>query len=277
MMAQLIIHGNIAKEYAEKFSSQITYLKKENGGLSDARNYGLEYTSGDYIAFVDSDDYISENLYENLLPYMNEKYDMVKIKIELVGEDGKTIKKNESPEFKDKNGEEAFEILYKTDVMTEVAWGYIYRRDFWMKNNFKFAKGMYHEDFGLIPIIMLNAKKVASSLVGTYFYVQTEHSITRGNPERKCKMADDLILHYDNMLKTIENMDISKHSKENIKIYYTNCLILETDNLNGKLRKDYIKKLKERKLSNNIKPRNLKQILKKLLLNMSVELYLSLR
>ena len=277
MMAQLIIHGNIAKEYAEKFSRQITYLKKENGGLSDARNYGLEYTSGDYIAFVDSDDYISENLYANLLPYMNEKYDMVKIKIELVGEDGKTIKKNESPEFKDKNGEEAFEILYKTDVMTEVAWGYIYRRDFWMKNNFKFAKGMYHEDFGLIPIIMLNAKKVASSLVGTYFYVQTEHSITRGSPERKCKMADDLILHYDNMLKTIENMDISKHSKENIKIYYTNCLILETDNLNGKLRKDYIKKLKERKLSNNIKPRNLKQILKKLLLNMSVELYLSLR
>ena len=145
--------------------------------------------------------------------------------------------------------------------MTEVAWGYIYRRDFWMKNNFKFAKGMYHEDFGLIPIIILNAKKVASSLVGTYFYVQTEHSI----------------LHYDNMLKTIENMDISKHSKENIKIYYTNCLILETDNLNGKLRKDYIKKLKERKLSNNIKPRNLKQILKKMLLNMSVELYLSLR
>ena len=277
MMAQLIIHGNIAKEYAEKFSRQITYLKKENGGLSDARNYGLEYTSGDYIAFVDSDDYISENLYANLLPYMNEKYDMVKIKIELVGEDGKTIKKNESPEFKDKNGEETFEILYKTDVMTEVAWGYIYRRDFWMKNNFKFAKGMYHEDFGLIPIIILNAKKVASSLVGTYFYVQTEHSITRGNLERKCKMADDLILHYDNMLKTIENMDISKHSKENIKIYYTNCLILETDNLNGKLRKDYIKKLKERKLSNNIKPRNLKQILKKMLLNMSVELYLSLR
>ena len=130
-MAQLIIHGNIAKEYAEKFSRQITYLKKENGGLSDARNYGLEYTSGDYIAFVDSDDYISENLYANVLPYMNEKYDMVKIKIELVGEDGKTIKKNESPEFKDKNGEEAFEILYKTDVMTEVAWGYIYRRDFW--------------------------------------------------------------------------------------------------------------------------------------------------
>ena len=79
------------------------------------------------------------------------------------------------------------------------------------------------------------------------------------------------------MLKTIENMDISKHSKENIKIYYTNCLILETDNLNGKLRKDYIKKLKERKLSNNIKPRNLKQILKRMLLNMSVELYLSLR
>lgn len=277
MMDQQTIHGNIAKAYATKYPKQTIYLEKKNGGLSDARNYGLRYASGDYITFVDSDDYVSDKLYEKLLPYMKENYDMVKIKIELVGEDGGTIKVNESSEFKDKNGEEAFDILYKTDVMTEVAWGYIYKRTFWTDNNFKFEKGMYHEDFGLIPIVMLNARKVASSNIGTYFYVQTEKSITRGNPDKKIKMAQDLLVHYDNMLQTIEQMQITEHSKENIKIYYTNCLILETNNLTGKERKDYIKKLRRRKMSRNIKPRNLKQIMKKILLDMSIELYLKIR
>lgn len=277
MMDQQTIHGNIAKVYAAKYPKQAIYLEKKNGGLSDARNYGLRYASGDYITFVDSDDYVSDKLYEKLLPYMKENYDMVKIKIELVGEDGGTIKVNESPEFKDKNGEEAFDILYKTDVMTEVAWGYIYKRTFWTDNNFKFEKGMYHEDFGLIPIVMLNARKVASSNIGTYFYVQTEKSITRGNPDKKIKMAQDLLVHYDNMLQTIEQMQITEHSKENIKIYYTNCLILETNNFTGKERKDYIKKLRRRKMSRNIKPRNLKQIMKKILLDMSIELYLKIR
>ena len=136
---------------------------------------------------------------------------------------------------------------------------------------------MYHEDFGLIPIVMLNARKVASSNIGTYFYVQTEKSITRGNPDKKIKMAQDLLVHYDNMLQTIEQMQITEHSKENIKIYYTNCLILETNNFTGKERKDYIKKLRRRKMSRNIKPRNLKQIMKKILLDMSIELYLKIR
>ena len=49
--------GKIAKEYALKYKDKIIYLEKENGGLSDARNYGMNYATGQYIAFVDSDDY----------------------------------------------------------------------------------------------------------------------------------------------------------------------------------------------------------------------------
>ena len=174
-------------------------------------------------------------------------------------------------------GEEAFEILYKTDVMTEVAWGYIYRKDFFMENNFKFAKGLYHEDFGLIPLIMLKAKKVASSNVGKYFYVQTEKSITRGDDSKKLQRAQDLLKHYDNMIKEVENFDISEKSKENIKIYYTNCIILEVANLQGQAQKDYIKEIKKRKMTKNIKARNIKQFIKKVILNISIKLYLKLR
>ena len=73
--------GKIAKEYALKYKDKIIYLEKENGGLSDARNYGMNYATGQYIAFVDSDDYISEELYPKLVKYMIDDYDLIKIKI----------------------------------------------------------------------------------------------------------------------------------------------------------------------------------------------------
>ena len=161
--------------------------------------------------------------------------------------------------------------------MTEVAWGYLYKRSFYNKNKFEFTKGKYHEDFGLIPLILLKAEKVASVDVFGYNYVQSENSITRGNPEKIIKRAEDLLYFYDNMIKKIEEYDISQKSKDNIKIYYTNCLILQTENLDGKNRKQYIKEIKKRKIINNIKPRNFKQFIKNIILHISINLYLKIR
>lgn len=232
---------------------------------------------GEYVSFVDSDDYITENLYLDLLPYMDEKYDMIKFQIEKVDEEGHLLSKNYTPIFDNKNGEEAFEILYKTDVMTEVAWGYIYRREFLKSNNFKFTKGKYHEDFGLIPLVILKATKVASTNVFGYNYVQTAQSITRGNNKTIYNRAMDLLYFYDNMLEKIKEYNISEKSKENIKIYYTNCIILEITNLSRQEQKEYIKEIKKRKLVKNIKARNLKQLIKKIILNISIKLYLKIR
>lgn len=268
--------GAIAKEFAKKYSN-IQYFEKENGGLSDARNFGVRYATGDYITFVDSDDYVSKNVYVKLLPYMQENYDMVKIQIAKVNENEEIIDRNDSPKFENKTGEEAFDILYKTDVMTEVAWAYIYRKEFYTSNDFQFAKGLYHEDFGLVPLIMLKAGKVASTNIGCYNYVQTANSITRGNSSKNFQRANDLLKHYDNMLKSIENYNISNTSKENIKIYYTNCIILEVNNLKEKERKEYIKQIRKRKITKNIKARNLKQLLKKIILDINIGLYLKLR
>ena len=50
----------------EKYPQKIVYLKKENGGLSDARNYGIPYAKGEYIAFLDSDDYVEKDIYKEM-------------------------------------------------------------------------------------------------------------------------------------------------------------------------------------------------------------------
>ena len=271
--------GQIAKKYANKYKDKIIYLEKENGGLSDARNYGLEYAKGDYISFVDSDDYISKNLYSELVKYMEKDYDMIKFGILIVDLKNNKIIENKSQQFENKTGEEAFDILYKTDKMTEIAWGYLYKASFWKENNFKFTKDMYHEDFGLIPLVILKAKKVASTNILGYYYVQSDKSITRNSDEKKkLKMSYDLLKFYDNMIKEIENYDISKKSKENIKIYYTNCILLEIKNISRKVEKQkYIKEIRKRKMIKNIKVRNFKQLVKRILLNFNIECYLKIQ
>ena len=269
--------ADIAKQYVVKDPDRVLYFEKTNGGLSDARNYGLKYATGEYISFVDSDDYITENLYMDLLPYMEQKYDIIKFQFAKVNEQGKILEKNYTPLFEQKTGEEAFDILYKTDVMTEVAWGYLYKREFFRKNNFEFTKGKYHEDFGLIPLVILKANTVAGVNVFGYNYVQTDKSITRGNEEIAYKRAQDLLYFYDEMIEKIKEYDISETSKENIKIYYTNCIILEVNNLKGKEQKNFIAEIKRRKLADNIKARNAKQFIKKIILKISIKLYLKLR
>ena len=79
------------------------------------------------------------------------------------------------------------------------------------------------------------------------------------------------------MLKEIEKYNVSNQSKENIKIYYTNCIILEVNNLSKQEQKLYIKEIRKRKLVKNIKARNFKQLLKKIILNINIRWYLKLR
>ena len=63
--------------------------------------------------FVDSDDYITENLYPNLLPYMEQKYDMIKFKIAKVDEQGNVLEKNYTPLFEEKSGEGGIRLYIK--------------------------------------------------------------------------------------------------------------------------------------------------------------------
>ena len=256
----------------------IKYLKKENGGLSDSRNFAISYVTGKYISFIDSDDYISENLYSNLEKYIDKNIDLIKFKMQKVDENGSILEKLDGPIFEKCTGEEGYEKLCTNDKFLDPACIYLYKTEFFKQNHFEYAKGTYHEDFGLTSLIILKAKSFVSTSEDGYYYLQSNNSITRDvNYEKEIQKSKDLLKHYDNMIEKIKEYDISEKSKNLIKRYYTNTVILKAKDLKEKDLQNYIKQIKIRKMYKNIKPYNLKQFIKRIILRFNVKFYLKLR
>ena len=108
--------------------------------------------------------------------------------------------------------------------------------------------------------------------------MQSRNSVTRTTDYTKnVKKVFDTLLHYDNMIKEIENYQISQKAKENVKIFYTNSILLRINDLQKEDRKKFIKEIKKRKMAKNIKARNIKQVLKRLILEINIPLYLKIR
>lgn len=269
---------SIIKEYIKLHPSKIDYVVKENTGIADTRNIGIERSRGEYIIFIDSDDYIATDLLEKLQQYIKEEPDLIKYKLTCVTQDLEEIEKVGGPVFKKKTGEDAFNSLYYQDKLMDSPCLYAMRREYLLEKGFKFAKGRYHEDFGLIPQIIVNAKEVISTDIYGYYYIQSENSIMRNADYKKTvKKLEDSFAHYDLMLKSIEKSDISDETKENMKIFYTNSILQKLKTLDKKEQKEYIGEFKKRKMTQNIKARNLKQSIKKLILKASISMYLKLK
>lgn len=268
----------IIKEYVKKFPNKVKYYSKENGGLSDARNYGVEKATSDYLCFVDSDDYIDIKLFETLKSEIEKKVELIKYKAIAVDSNYNEIEKVDGPVFETTNGQDAFNKLVFRDAFLENAWLYLYKTDFFKSNKFKYAKGLYHEDFGLTPIVILKARTVVSVDFCGYYYYQSDDSITRNeNYEKTKKKAWDVLKHYDNMIKTINNEDkLTEMAINNIKQYYTNSVLLTANKLQSEDLSLYINEIKKRKMIRNIKVKNLKSLLKKIVLRCNVKLYLKI-
>jgi glycosyltransferase involved in cell wall biosynthesis len=267
----------IIKKFKKEYPSIIKYYLKENTGISDTRNYGIEKAESDYIMYIDSDDYIEKDTLEKLNKYIEQEIELIKFKLQKVDENGNILEKFDGPIFEKCTGEEAFEKLYGTDLMLVSPCVYLIKKEVFTRNQFKFL-GKYHEDFGLIPFIVVTAKSVVSTPYYLYNYVQGEESITRTvNYDKIVERAEQTLYQYDQMIETLKRIKLSKRAEENIKIYFTNATILKAEELKEKERIEYIKKIKLRKMYRNIRPRNLKQLIKRIILKSNIELYLKIR
>lgn len=256
-------------------SDKIKYFSKKNTGVADSRNFGIEKAKGEYITFVDSDDYVSNNYFENLDKYLKQGIDIIKRKATIINEKNDEKTKIEGPVFDEITGEQAFNELCFKDIYLDTLWSYIIKKSLFTENNLYFEPNKYHEDFGLLPLVILKAKSVVSTNDYVYYYVQTDGSIMRDSDDAKTiKKSKDVLYHYDNIIEQTEKYDISRKTKENVRIYCTNAILLKVKELKGKAQNDFIKELKKRKIYKNIKARNLKQLIKKILLFVNIKLYI---
>lgn len=271
---------NLIKKWQEENKQlDLKYYYKENRGLSSARNFGVLKASGNYIMFLDSDDYIDNNLFQYLENEIVQSIDVIKFKMITVDETGRILEKLDGPVFDKCSGEDALSKLIGNDNYIDVACIYLYKKDYFIKNNFKYNEiNKYHEDFGLTPLVIANAKSFISTNVYGYYYMQTNNSITRTqNYNKNIQKAYDVLAHYDNMLVKIKEYNISEKTKDRIKQYYSNTVILKTNELKLNDKKQYIKQIKNRKMYKNIKPTSFKQLIKRIILMFNINLYLKMR
>ena len=164
----------ICDEYAAK-DKRIVVIHKENGGLSDARNAGLNICKGQYISFVDSDDRVDEKYIENLINLaIKEKADIT-ISENLICKN-KNISINKSYNTKVYTSKEAILHLLKINhIAFTVSWGKLYKRELF--SSLRFPIGKYHEDEVTTYILFYNSKKIAYTSEILYYYYQHAGSI----------------------------------------------------------------------------------------------------
>ena len=179
--------GNICEEY-KKNDERIIVVHQKNSGLSAARNVGIEISTGEYITFIDSDDYISPDYIENLYSAL-EQYsadiaicDLKKVseKVELWDIDYKVEKNFKSILL---NNSQTIEEVYKPEYhgIDFVAWAKLYKKDLFTFNKIEFPVGRIHEDTFTTYKLLYMAKKIAYIDIPMYFYRSRIGSITTSN------------------------------------------------------------------------------------------------
>ena len=214
----------IIKKYKSKMNIKIYKTEESTIGVGNARNIGIEKAKGEYLMFVDVDDTIDENLLLNLQEYIDEKIEMIKFKIKIIKK-GRELLSDEIC-FNETDGQDGFNKLCFKDKYLDSPCLYLIKKELFTRTNLKFEKNVYHEDFGLIPQLIINAKSIVALNYYGYNYYQSENSIMRNDDYKKqIKKVEDKITHYENLIKNIRNYELTEKTKGNILCLYTNSII----------------------------------------------------
>ena len=273
---EIILIDDFSKDNSEEISKKYKnvkyfYTTEETIGVGNARNLGVEKSNGKYIMFLDVDDTIEKDLFKKLENYMNQDIDMIKYKM-------KIIKDKEfyadGPIFEVTDGEDAFNKLCFKDNYLDSPCLYLIKKELPERTNLYFEKNVYHEDFGLIPLLLANAKTVVSTDVYGYNYYQSENSIMRNEDYiKQLKKVNDKFFLYEQLKKKNNGLKLKLNTVDNLLEYYTNSIILAIKCLKKEDRIFFERKIKEKGLLKNLRVKNLRQMMKKLILELNMELY----
>ncbi len=209
----------ICDAYAER-DSRVRVIHKENGGLSDARNAGLWAATGDYIIYLDSDDFIDRDACRLFSEYTKEMTDILVGDLEIFG--GVNYFEHDAS-LKDRrlSGEEYLVLAREANLDPAPAWLNVYRRGFLLENKLFFKKGILHEDEEFMPRVFLAAKSVVYTGINFYRYVIRENSITTAKDKTKnARHVYDICKELEELYKPLKNKKLKRLLRDRLARLY---------------------------------------------------------
>ena len=241
----------IIDEFQTKYPDKIKSFVKENGGLSDARNFGLDRANGEYIGFVDSDDYVTVEMFEEMYS-LAQKHDaeMVICNLQKVDENGKILQKlTQVP-----NMPEKIDLAKNLSVFSDLGYfacNKLFRKELF--ENKRFKKGVHFEDIQLVPQLLLSCKTLVQTQNYHYQYLERQDSITKTHTEKGLDLLK-AVKDVEEMFKKSQYFNEKKALKgfwifEAVYSYLAYLAFVKDDNLYRKMSAELRKFIKERKIS----------------------------
>lgn len=202
--------GTICDQYAEA-DSRVRVIHKENGGLSSARNAGIDVARGKYLGFIDSDDYIAEDMYELLYNnIVREKADLSICGIYDVYDDKKIIEKERIQQTV--SSLEAMKIIFEGNNISVHAVNKLYKRGLF--SGVRYPVGKYHEDSFIIVDLLDRCNNVVIDSQQKYYYLHRSESI---NTEKFTPKQFDFIDAWEENEKKVygrnSELDVAAHQR----------------------------------------------------------------
>ena len=208
-----------------KIDDRIVVIHKKNGGLSDARNAGMEIAKGDYYLFVDGDDYIDSDTLQILAEYLKYDSDIIVYDFNTIDSNGKLIWKSDysGKNYKFSDEKDVFDYIAKKFWKSDIAWSAcnkVYKSRIIKENNIKFIdnKKVFSED-GLFNMFYLqHTKKIISVGKPLYHYVQRSGSLMQDD-EKIIKVKQFSLLG-EELYRYIRKSGIGYAEKKYYIIFY---------------------------------------------------------